>query len=157
MPQFDYATEPVDEYEDVLGVFYGGRGQVGQQYVVTNRRLLMGPIDTGIAQEIDGYVLDQVVPGGGGLVKGILTKYAPMNPKTLWLRHVTDVQPTNNASIFKAPGLHITTDTEQNFDLRVVATTTTWNPSPKNNPARDQMVAVLREAVQAAKAAPPPA
>ena len=46
---FEYQTEPLDEMEDVLGVFYGGRGQVGQQFVVTNRRLLMGPLDTGIA------------------------------------------------------------------------------------------------------------
>ena len=149
-----YETEPVDEMEDVLGVFYGPRGQVGQQYVITNRRLLMGPVDTDIALAIDSYILNQAVPGGGDLVKNILTNYAPMNPTTLWLRHVADVQPTNNASLFKPPGLRLTTDTEQVFNLGVVASAKTMNFKPKNNEARDRAVQVIREAVQAAKAAP---
>lgn len=157
MPRFDYMTDPVDEFEDVLGVFYGGRGQVGQQYVVTNRRLLIGPIDTGVAQEIDAYILDQAVPGGGDLIKNILSKYAPMSPKMLWLRHVVDVHPTNNARLLKPPGLRFKTDTDQVFDLGVVVSSTTWNPSPKNNTARDRMVEVLLRAVEAAKAAPAPA
>ncbi len=58
--------------EDVLRVFYGGRGGVGQQYVVTNRRLLTGPLDTGMALEIDAYVLNHAVPGGGDLLKKVL-------------------------------------------------------------------------------------
>jgi hypothetical protein len=155
--RFDYTTEPVDEQEDVLGVFYGGRGQVGQQYVVTNRRLLIGPIDTGIAQEINAYVINQAVPGGGDLVKNILSRYAPMSPKMLWLRHIVDVQATNNARLLKPPGIRLATDTDQVFDLGIVESTTTWNPSPKNNVARDRMVEVLRTAVQAAKGAPAPA
>lgn len=155
MPDFEYETEPLDEMEDVLGVFYGGRGQVGQQYVVTNRRLLMGPIDTGIALEIDSYVLNQAVPGGGDLVKNLLSHYAPMNPTTLWLRHVVDVQPTNNARLFKAPGLRITTDTEQEFNLSIVANAKTMSVNPKNNGVRDRAVQVIRAAVEAAKAAPP--
>lgn len=154
MPDFEYETEPLDEMEDVLGVFYGGRGQVGQQYVVTNRRLLMGPLDTGMALEIDAYVLNQAVPGGGDLLKNVLSQYAPMNPKTLWLRHVVDVQPTNNAGWFKPPGLRITTDTQQVFGLGIVATPTTMNRSSKNNAVRDQAVQVIRAAVQAAKSAP---
>ena len=153
MPHFDFHTEPLDEMEDVLGVFYGGRGQVGQQYVVTNRRLLMGPIDTGIALDIDAYVLN-AVPSGGDLLKNVLGHYAPMNATTLWLRHVVDVQPTNNASLFKAPGLQIRTDTEQVFDLRIVATPTTMNLSPKNTVARDRAVEVIRAAIDAAKAVP---
>src|SRR3954453_14271945 len=107
MVHFDYGTAPIDQWEDVRGVFYGGRGQVGQQYVVTNRRLLMGPIDTAIAREIDAYILNQAVPGGGDLLKSILSKYAPMSPQTLWLRHVVDVQPTNNAKLLKPPGLRL--------------------------------------------------
>jgi hypothetical protein len=157
MPQFDYSTGPVDEFEDVLGVFYGGRGQVGQQYVVTNRRLLIGPIDTGIAQQIDAYILNQAAAGVGDLLKNILSKYAPMSPQTIWLRHIVDVQATNNAGLLRPPGLRLRTDTDQVFDLGVVKSTTTWNPSPKNNTARDAMVEVLRTAIQAAKSAPTPA
>lgn len=158
MPNFEYETEPLDEMEDVLGVFYGGRGQWGQQLVVSNRRLLMGPLDAGIALEIDAYVLDQALPGAGagGLLKNVLSQYAPKNPKTLWLRHVVDVQPTNNAGLFKAPGLRITTDTEEVFNIGIVATTTTPNLSKKNNGFRDRAIEVIRAAVAAAKAAPPP-
>jgi hypothetical protein len=155
MPNFEYETEPLDEMEDVVGVFYGGRGQVGQQFVVTNRRLLIGPLDTGLALEIDAYVLNQISSGGGDLVKSVLSKYAPMNPTTFWLRHVVDVQPTNNASWFKAPGLRITTDTEQVINLGIVVTAKTMSRNPKNNDARDRAVQVIRAAVQAAKAAPP--
>jgi hypothetical protein len=155
MLNFEYETEPLDEMEDVLGVFYGGRGGVGQQYVVTNRRLLIGPLDTGIALEIDAYVLNQAAAGGGDLLKNILGNYAPMSPKTLWLRHVVDVEPTNNASLFKAPGLQITTDTQEVLKLGIVATPETMSRNPKNNGVRDRAVQVIRAAVQAAKSAPP--
>jgi hypothetical protein len=154
MPDFDYNTQPVDEMEDVVGVFYGGRGQVGQQLVVTNRRLLMGPIDTGIALGIDAYVLNKAVPGGGDLLKSVLGHYAPMNPTTLWLRHVVDVQPTNGASLFKPPGLEIRTDTDQVFKIGIVATPTTMTVSPQNKAARDRALEVIRAAVEAAKAVP---
>ena len=155
MSGFTYDTEPVDEMEDVLGVFYGGRGQVGQQYVITNRRLLMGPLDTGLAMEIDAYALNHVTAGGGDLVKNVLSKYAPMNPTTtLWLRHIVDVRPTNDAGWLKPPGLRLTTDTEQVFDLGIVDSPKTMNRSPKNNETRDRAVAVLKQAVDAAKAAP---
>jgi hypothetical protein len=155
MPNFDYKTDPVDEMEDVLAVFYGGRGQVGQQYVVTNRRLLMGPLNIGVALEIDAYVLNQAVPGGGDLIKNVLKEYGPMSAKTLWLRHVVDVQPTNNAGWFKAPGLRITTDTEQVFDLGIVKGPKTMSRNPENNDIRDRAIVVIRQAVEAAKAATP--
>jgi hypothetical protein len=155
MPDFEYETEPLDQMEDVVGVFYGGRGEVGQQYVVTNRRLLMGPLDARMALEIDAYVVNRATSGVGDLIKSVLSDYGPMNPKTLWLRHVVDVQPTNNASWFKPPSLRITTDTEQAFDLGIVATPTTMSRNPKNNSVRDRAVQVIRAAVQAAKVAPP--
>jgi len=156
MPNFDYLAESLDEMEDVRGVFYGGRGQVGQQYVVTNRRLLLGPLDTGMALQIDAYILNKAVPGAsaGDLIKNVLSRYASMKPTTLWLRHVVDVQPTNNASLFKAPGIQITTDTEQVFRLSIVATPTTMSRNPNNNGVRDRAVEVIRAAVDAAKAAP---
>lgn len=154
MPNFEYSTEPLDEMEDVVGVFYGGRGGVGQQYVVTNRRLLMGPLDTGMALEIDSYLLNKATPSGGDLVKNVLSHYAPMSPKTLWLRHIVDVEATNNASLFKAPGLQMTTDTQQVFKLSIVVTAKTMSRDPRNNDVRDKAVQVIRGAVQAAKAAP---
>jgi hypothetical protein len=154
MPDFEYNTDPLDEMEDVLGVFYGGRGQVGQQIIVTNRRLVMGPIDTRIALKIDSYILNKA-GGPGDLVSDVLSSYAPMRPTTVWLRHVVSVQPTNNASFFKAPGLAITTATDQRIALGIVATKTTPNGARKNNEIRDRAVDVIRSAVTAAKAAAP--
>jgi hypothetical protein len=157
-PSFDYETEPLDEMEDVLAVYYGGRGQVGQKYVVSNRRLLMGPLDTKVAQEIDAYVLNHAVAGAGlgTLMKDVLSKYRPMNPKTLWLRHVVDVRPTNNAGWFKLAGLRITTNIEETYDLGIVASPMTMTRNPKNNLVRDGAVQLIRTAVDAAKAAPAP-
>jgi hypothetical protein len=155
MPEFEYQTEPLDEMEDVLGVFYGGRGQLGQQFVVTNRRLLMGPLDVGMALEIDAYVANKAAAGTGDFLKNVLGHYAPMSPKILWLRHVVEVHSTNNASLSKAPGLEIRTDTEQVFKLSIVASPTTINRDPNNTAVRDRAVEVIRSAVQTAKAAPP--
>src|SRR5882672_11182681 len=87
MPNFEYTSEPVDEMEDVLGVFYGGWDKFGQQFIVTNRRLLMGPIDTGIALDIETYIVNKA-GGPGDLIKSVLGRYSPMNPQTIWLRHV---------------------------------------------------------------------
>lgn len=154
MPQFQYDTEPLDENEDVLGVFYGGRGSVGQQFVVTNRRLLLGPIDTGIALQVDAYLLDKTAGGGGSLLKSLLSEYAPMNPKTVWLRHVSNVEATNNASLFKAPGVRVTTATGEVLDLGIVKTATTRSGNKDNNGVRDRLVRLLAEAVASAKQAP---
>ena len=92
-------------------------------------------------------------PGSGDFLKGILDKYAPMSPKTIWLRHVADVQATNDARVFKAPGLRIVTDTDEVLNLSVVATPTTWSGSSENNSARDGAVQLLRSACEAAKSA----
>lgn len=147
MAQFTFNTEPIDEDERVLGFFYGGRGQVGQKFVVTNRRLMMGPLDTKIALEIDTYILGKAGVGGMDLLKNVLSSYAPMNPKSVALSHIADVQATSNARLFKPPGLRITTDSGDVFKLGVVATPTTWNPSPKNNVSRDEAVALIKEAM----------
>jgi hypothetical protein len=152
---FDYNIDPVDEMEDVVGVFYGGRGQVGQQYVVTNRRLLIGPLDTGVALEIDAYLANKASGGAGDLLKSVLGRYAPMNPKMLWLRHVAAVEPTNNAGWFKPPRLRITTDTGEVLEVGVVQTPTTMNRSKDNEVVRDRFVDVLRAASAAAKATVP--
>lgn len=154
MPQFQYDTEPLDENEDVLGVFYGGRGSVGQQFVVTNRRLLLGPVDTGIAQQVDSYLLDKAAGGGGSLLKSLLSEYAPMSPQTVWLRHVSSVEATNDARLFKAPGVRVTTATGEALDLQIVETTTTRSGKKVNNEVRDRFVQVLGEAVASAKQAP---
>jgi hypothetical protein len=155
---FGYETEPLDEMEDVKGVFYGGRGQVGQQIVVTNRRLLLGPLNTKIAQHIDAYVLDAAAPGVGGLIKEVLADYGPMSAKTIWLRHVATVRstgtPSGLARWFKPPGIEVVTDTAETLRLGIVVSPTTMNRDPRNVTARDQALAVLEAAVQAAKAAP---
>jgi hypothetical protein len=151
-----YLTEPVDEMEDVTGVFYGGRGQVGQQIVVTNRRLLIGPIDTRVALDIEAYLADQASGGSGGLIKDVLGHYAPMAPKTLWLRHVSSVRPTHNAGLLRAPGLEVTTDTGETIKLVIVVSATTMSRDPRNNVMRDQAVTVITKAVADAQAAAPP-
>lgn len=151
MAQFTFNAEPIDEDEKVLGFFHGGRGQVGQKFVVTNRRLLMGPLDTKIALEIDAYFLGKAGVGGMDLLKNVLNSYAPMNPKSVALSHIADVQATNNARLLKPPGLRITTDSGDVFELGVVATPTTWSPSPRNNVSRDEAVALIKEAMASLK------
>ncbi len=150
MGGFSYETEPLDEREDVLAVFYGNRGQVGSQFVVTNRRLLIGPLDVGLAESIVSYGLTRAGVPGVDFVKSVLSRYAPMNPRTIWLRHVTSVQPTNGATLFKAPGLRIATATDEAIDLAIVHSPRAMNFSRKNIEARDRAIEVLRDAVAVA-------
>jgi hypothetical protein len=147
MSPFTFDTEPIDEDERVLGFFYGGRGQVGQKFVVTNRRLLMGPLDTKIALEIDTYLLGAAGIGGMDLLKNVLASYGQMKPISIAMTHIADVQGTNKPSMFKAPGLRIATDSGDVFDLGVVASPTTRNGKPENGVKRDEMIALIREGV----------
>jgi hypothetical protein len=164
MTNAGYIVDPIDEMEDVVANFYGGRGSVGSQYVVTNRRLLIGPLNTKVALDIDTYVANRAAAGVGDVIKSVLTDYAPMNPKTLWLRHVVSVRPTTNAGWRHQASLEITTDTNETINLSVVAVrpgqggplnmgSGRWDPA--NNIERDKMVNVLTKAVESAKAAPP--
>jgi hypothetical protein len=148
---FQYQTEPLDENEDVLGVFYGNRGQWGAQFIVTNRRLLLGPLDVGLAKDILSFGLGKAA--GIDFVKSVLERYAPTQPRTIWVQHVLGVQPTNGPSLFKAPGLRISTATQEQIELRIVHKPTALNIAGANIGARDEAVRVLREAVASAKQA----
>jgi hypothetical protein len=153
----------LDEFEEVRGVFYGGYGQVDQQFVVTNRRLLLAPIklikDLGndVAIEVTAFVAGRLRVPGVELVGKILQSYAPFDPGTVWLRHIVDVRAGRGGRLFRAPELIYTTDTEDVETLGVVRSTMTPNIHPANIKSRDSMVDVLRSAVTDAKAttAPP--
>jgi hypothetical protein len=158
----NYEREPLDEFEEVRGVFYGGYGQVGQQFVVTNRRLLMAPIkliknlanDTSI--EAAAFVAGQLQVPGAELVGKILQSYSPFDPQTIWLRHIADVRAGDNGGWLKAPQLVYTTDTEDIESIGVVHGMFSPNKDPRNRLDRDGMVNVLAQAVADAKLVPGP-
>ena len=159
----NYDREPLDEFEAVRGVFYGGYGQVGQQYVITNRRLLLAPIklikglSDKVALDIAAFVAGQLNVPGVDLVKEILQDYAPFQPHTMWLRHIVTVRAGSNGGWSSAPALELVTDTEDIETLHVTHKGLfTLNADPRNRGVRDEMVAVLQAAVADAKAAPAP-
>ncbi len=149
MPGTDYVLEPIDAEERVLGVFYGGRGQVGQKFVVTNRRLLMGPLDTELAVEVGTWVLGKAGVGGMDVLKKVLAGYGPMKPRSLALPHIAEVRATNNASLFKAPGLRIASDDGEVIELGIVRKPTAPSIDPRNNASRDQLASLLQQSVAA--------
>lgn len=158
----NYEREPLDEFEEVRGVFYGGYGQVGQQFVITNRRLLMAPVKLikNVANDVSiksyAYIAGQLGMPGADLVGEILQSYAPFDPQTIWLRHVVDVRAGSDGGLFKPPQLVFTTDTEDVESVGVVKGMWTPSGAPGNRAVRDRMVAVLRRAVADAKQAPAP-
>lgn len=153
----NYEREPLDEREEVRGVFYGGYGQVGQQFVVTNRRLLLAPIklinrlanDTAI--EASAFIAGQLSVPGADLVGKILQNYAPFDPATVWLTHIVSVRAGRGASVLRAPELIYTTDTEDVETLGVVHSRSSPNIDPRNGPARDAFVVTLTKAAADAK------
>lgn len=158
----NYEREPLDEFEEVRGVFHGGYGQVGQQFVITNRRLLLAPIklvknianDTSL--KASAYVAGQLGMPGADLVGEILQSYAPFDPQTIWLRHIVDVQAGGDGGWFKPPQLIFRTATDDVESIGVVKDMRTRNGAPVNRIVRDQMVRILRQAVADAKHAPAP-
>jgi len=159
----NYDREPLDEFEEVRGVFYGNYGQVGQQFVVTNRRLLLAPIklikglSDKVALEVTAFIAGQSNVPGVDVVKSILQDYAPFQPHTIWLRHIVSVRPGTNGGWLSAPSLVLETDTEDLETLHVTHRGLfTLTGDPRNVKARDDMVAVLQAAVLDAKSASTP-
>jgi hypothetical protein len=159
----NYDREPLDEFEAVRGVFYGGYGQVGQQYVVTNRRLLLAPIkliknlSDKVAIEVGAFVAGQLNVPGADVVKSVLQDYAPFQPHTIWLRHIVSVRTGSDGGWLSAPALELETDTEDIEELHVTHKGLfTMNRDPRNKGERDEMVRVLQRAVAEAKLAPVP-
>lgn len=144
----------LEEAEDVLGVFYGGRGQVGGQLVVTSRRLLFGPIATELIRAVGSAVGDAASVPGTGVFKALLDSYEPLKAKQIFLRHVVSVDPGRNAGWTGPPTLKISLDTEGALEYGIVASTLSPNPMPANNVARDRAIAVIRAAVAKVKAGP---
>ncbi len=150
MAGFDQVA--LEETEDVRGVFYGGRGQVGGQLIVTTRRLLFGPIATGIPRALFGLIdVD-----GLDTVGKLLDAYEPLKARQVFLRHVTEVERGRDAGWTGAPSIRIRLATEELIEYGIVASTTTANMMGVNNEVRDRAVAVIRDAVDKAKAAAPP-
>lgn len=158
----NYEREPLDEFEEVRGVFYGGYGQVGQQFVITNRRLLMAPIKliknlaNDVAIKGSAFVAGQLGMPGADLVGEILQSYAPFDPHTIWLRHIVNVRAGSNGSLLKQPQLVLTTDTEDVESIGVVKGLWTPTVARGNRSLRDHMVQVLVQAVVDARQAPAP-
>lgn len=142
----------LEETEDVLGVFYGGRGQVGGQLVVTNRRLLFGPIETAMARAIVFDGGDAIGVPGAGLAKALLDAYEPLKQKQIFLRHITSVDSGGGGGLFSAPSLKIKTATDEVIEYGIVRSTLTPNIDPANREIRDQAVALITAAVLAARA-----
>jgi len=141
----------LDEAEDVLQVFYGGRGQVGGQLVVTNRRILFGPVDTALVRSIGFEALSALGAPGIDIVKAALDAYEPLKQKQIWLRHIRSVDALGTASLFSPPKIVIVTATNERIEYGIVATTTTPNGDTRNNGVRDLAVQVLRTAVGLAR------
>jgi hypothetical protein len=148
---FNFDQAALEETEDVLGVFYGGRGQVGGQLVVTSRRLLIGPIDTAMPRAIVFDGANAIGVPGAGFAKAVLEAYEPLKQKQIFLRHVTAVEARGNGGLFSAPGLRITTATGEVIDYGIVRSTTTPNIHPGNRSVRDQAVAIIQKAAAEAR------
>jgi hypothetical protein len=138
---------PLDETETVKGVFYGGRGQVGGQLIVTNRRLLFGPIDVAFPRAIVEGTGDLAGITGMGLVKGLLDAYEPLKKREIWLRHVLRVDSAGLSSLFSPPKIRLTLATEEVLEWGVVKSTSTASISKDNEVARDRCVATIRAAI----------
>jgi hypothetical protein len=152
MGQAQFNEPSLAQSEDVLGVFYGGDPLWGGKLIVTTQRLLFAPIDVGLVETITRYVAKGVAVPGADLAGQIIDQVKGSAKKEVWLRHIVSIEANGDGGWFKAPGVRIVTSTAQTIDFGIVKSTTTMNRDPGNRVVRDQLLAVLRQAVANASA-----
>lgn len=145
-----YEEPTLDQAERVLGVFYGRRTQWGGKLIITNKRMLFAKLDLGAIPDILEYV--------GGIAgipievgRKVLDHISGSVNKEIWLQHITGVEPEGKAWFLGPPKMRVTTATGETVKVDIVKSTFSLVGNPANNDIRDRAVALLREAVSAAK------
>jgi hypothetical protein len=148
-----FAEPTLDRTEQVLGVFFGGRNQWGGKVIVTDQRLLFAELNVGSIPDLIEFVGGEAGVPGVDVGMKVLDQIRSSVKKDVWLVHVAVVEPEGMAGWFAPPKVRVTTSTGEVFSVGIVKSITTPNKDPGNNAIRDRAVAIIRHAMNEAKAA----
>ena len=144
--------QPVLELEGVVGAWTAARTGAGLsisggQVVLARDYLVFSPWDMdGTRAWLVKWLPKAGVPGVAQVDK-LLSATKVLDPVVIPLADIAGVQELNRASLFKPPQVRIELRAGGHFDLGILASPGTMNPSPKNNAELDEFLSKLRPAL----------
>jgi hypothetical protein len=140
---------PLLSGERILAQGFGGSGHTaGGKLFVTDLRVLFQPWDLSLANLLIKWGCKAVQVPHAGLVTYVVGKAKNMVDATAQgVGDLVSADPDGMASVSSAPKIRLTKSDGTVAEFGVVATTLTPNWSKKNNSARDDLVAVVRQAL----------
>jgi hypothetical protein len=128
-----YHQLPLDEVEEVRGIFCGGSRQTGMQLIVTTHRLLLGPISLRLATGRLRTILDAVAPGS--LAAGdFALRRLPVTKTSVPLSDVVSVEPGGDGGWFASPSVRIRLVSRRVIEFGFVISPYGIEPRPSKPP-----------------------
>ena len=126
----------------------GGLTSVGGDLVLTNKRLLFTPLNTGDVSKLLSFALEKAgvdgkIVGLVGRVQDMIGEAAPIGPGAL--TGIASVESGSNGSLLKPPTLIVTGTDGSTVEVGVLASRRSMNGSPDNVSARDRFLQAVRQ------------
>jgi hypothetical protein len=142
-----YKPSPMD-LEGVVGTWTaantrGGLALAGGQVVLTPTHLVFSPWDMDRTRAWLAKGLKIAGVPYVGQVDKLITASKLLEPVAISLDQIGGVQQLNRASALRPPTVRLYLGAGGQFDLGILHSPTTWNPSPKNNTAMQDFLSKL--------------
>jgi hypothetical protein len=138
----EYKPSPVP-LEGVVGAWTAantrsGLSLAGGKVILTQDYLVFTPWDMDRTREWLFKLLAKAgAPDYVGKIDDLITKSRILEPVAIPLSKIDSIQVLNRASLLRPPTARLGLTDGRHFDLGILASPGTWNPSPKNNQAFD--------------------
>jgi hypothetical protein len=135
--------------EQILAEGFGGVGhKAGGKLIVTNLRLLFQPWDLGLANDLIKWGCKLLQVPHASVVTYVVGKAKQMVDATAQgVSDIVAVESVGKASLFSPPKIRVTKGDGSVAEFGVVNSPTTPNIWASNNAARDNLAAVIRQAL----------
>lgn len=135
--------------ERILAQGFGAVGhKAGGKLIVTNFRVLFQPWDLGLANNLIKWGCKVLQVPHASVVTYVVGKAKQMVDATAQgVGDIVAVESVGNASAFSLPKIRLTKGDGSVAEFGVATSPTTPSPSRSNNAARDNLAAVIRQAL----------
>jgi hypothetical protein len=140
---------PLLSGERIVAEGFGAVGhKTGGKLIVTNLRLLFQPWDLALANDLIRWGCKVLQVPHASVVTYVVGKTKEMVDATAQgVADIVAVESVGNASPLSLPKIRVTKGDGSVAEFGVAVSPTTWNGSKSNNSARDNLAAVIRQAL----------
>jgi hypothetical protein len=150
-----YVAAPIPSDETLLGTWTGsgirGIGVTGMKVVLTNKSLILAPLDLSGAIKLfelfSKFVKEIAVPLDIG--KDILEQTGLQKVISIPLGDIRSATVGNGAQLFRPPTVLITMVDGSQYLIGILRSITSPNIDPRNTPVRDEFLKALQAAIVA--------